>query len=94
MAFPLYIAENFKYDILLGTDFVIQANATIDFVNLVARMGTLNVKISVGPITDVFESRRTSVNLLETVKTPAHCEVIVKENYVKSMVGLKTKSVF
>ena len=89
--FPVYIAENFKYDILLGTDFMIQSNVIIDFVNLLARIGTQDVNISVGPTKDVFESQRTFVHLLETVEVPSRCEVIVNG---KVDGWIKTRSVF
>ena len=72
--FPVYIAENFRYDILLGTDFMIQSNLTIDFVKLLARIGTQYVKILVSPTKNVFDSWRTGVHLLKILSC---CEVIL-----------------
>ena len=63
----------------------------IDFVNLLARIGTQDVKISVGPTKDVFESRRTFVHLLETVEIPTRCEVVVSgkvDGWIENEVGI------
>ena len=67
-----YVARNFQYSFLLGTDFLVKSGATIDLSNLQATIGQDRISISV-----VNRPSQVPVCIVETLEIPARSEALL-----------------
>ncbi len=67
-----YVVRNFRYPFLLGTDFLVKSNATIDMAKMQATIAMHTVPISV-----VKRARQVPVCVMETMEIPSRSEAIL-----------------
>ena len=75
--YTVYVADNLTFDLLLGTDFMLQAGVKIDFSRLLAKIGLQEVNISIGQAREILGPPSTSLYLLHDVEIPARCEIVI-----------------
>ena len=68
-----YVAKNFEFPFLLGTDFLVQTGTKLDMSSLQATIGQDQLSISV-----VKRPRRVSVSIVNSVEIPARSEAILE----------------
>ena len=75
--YTVYVADNLTFNLLLGTDLMLQAGVKIDFSRLLTKIGLQEVNISIGQAREIVGPPSTSSYLLHDVEIPARCEIVI-----------------